>query len=158
MRVRCFAVRCSYPVNSSKILAVRNDMENTADTLRNVILSRHSIRDARNLSHVCSDCCYGATGGSLTAREATCTHVCHMRVHSKHKAQKKRGNLTTQTPLENAFVYCAVAAHCLVATNIRYRDPTKNASTGIKTGCRWRLRRGTTGTKKRRLQGQDAPE
>jgi hypothetical protein len=89
MRVRCFAGRCSYPVNSSKILAVRNDMKNTADTLRNVILSRHSIRDARNLSHVCSDCCYGATGGSLTAREATCTHVCHMRVHSKHKVPKR---------------------------------------------------------------------
>ena len=91
MRVRCFAVRCSYPVNSSKILAVRNDMENTADTLRNVILSRHSIRDARNLSHVYSNCYYGATGASaLTAREATCTQVCHMRVHSKHKVPKAK--------------------------------------------------------------------
>jgi hypothetical protein len=59
-------------------------MKHTANTLRNVILSCHSIRDARNLSRVCSDCCYGATGASLTAREATCTQVCHMRVHSKH--------------------------------------------------------------------------
>jgi hypothetical protein len=60
-------------------------MKHTADPLRNVILSCQSIRDARNLSHVCTNCCYGATGASLTAREATCTHVCHVRVHSKHK-------------------------------------------------------------------------
>jgi hypothetical protein len=62
-----------------------NTRLHTADTLRNVILSCHSIRDARNLSDVHSNCCYGATGASLTAREATCTHVCHMRVYSKHK-------------------------------------------------------------------------
>jgi hypothetical protein len=60
-------------------------MKHSADTLRNVILSCHSIRDAKNLSHVCSDCCYGATGASLTARGATCAYECHMRVHSKHK-------------------------------------------------------------------------
>jgi hypothetical protein len=60
-------------------------MKHTADTLRNVILSCDSIRDARNLSHVSSDCCYRASRASLTAREATCTHVCHMRVHSKHR-------------------------------------------------------------------------
>jgi hypothetical protein len=61
-------------------------MKHTADTVRHVILTCHSIRDARNLSHVCCDCCYGATGASLTAREAPCTYECHMRVHSKHKA------------------------------------------------------------------------
>ena len=60
-------------------------MKHMADTLRNVILSCHSIQDARNLSHVCSNCCYGATGASLTAREAPCTHICHLRVHSRHK-------------------------------------------------------------------------
>ena len=42
-------------------------MRDTADTLRNVILSCHSIRDARNLSHECTDCCYCATGACLTA-------------------------------------------------------------------------------------------
>ena len=61
-------------------------MKHNADTLRNVILSCDSIRDARNLSHVSSDCCYRASRASLTAREAPCTHVCHMRVHSaKHR-------------------------------------------------------------------------
>ena len=49
----------------------RNEMKHTADTLRNVILSCHSIRDARNLSHECTDCCYCDTGASLTGREAT---------------------------------------------------------------------------------------
>ena len=55
-------------------------MRHTVDTLRNVILSCHSIRDARNLSHECTDCCYCATGASLTAREATfgrCQGSCH---------------------------------------------------------------------------------
>ena len=61
-------------------------MKHNADTLRNVILSCDSIRDARNLSHVSSDCCHRASRASLTAREAPCTHVCHMRVHSaKHR-------------------------------------------------------------------------
>ena len=61
-------------------------MKHNADTLRNVILSCDSIRDARNLNHVSSDCCYRASRASLTAREAPCTHVCHMRVHSaKHR-------------------------------------------------------------------------
>jgi hypothetical protein len=60
-------------------------MKHNADTLK-VILSCDSIRDARNLSHVSSDCCYRASRASLTAREAPCTHVCHMRVHSaKHR-------------------------------------------------------------------------
>ena len=70
-------------------------------------------------------------------RKGSYMHTCmsYESAFQTQGAQKKRGNLTTQTPLENAFVYCAVAAHCLVATNIRYRDPTKNASTGIKTGC-----------------------
>ena len=60
-------------------------MRHTADTLRNVILSCHSIRDARNLSHECTDCCYCATGASLTAREATfgrCQGSCHP--HTRH--------------------------------------------------------------------------
>ena len=35
---------------------------------------------------------------------------------------------------------------------------SKNASTSMKTGCRGHLRRGAAGTKKRRLQGQDAPD
>jgi hypothetical protein len=52
-------------------LSGRDEMKHTADTLRNVILSCHSIRDARNLSHECTDCCYCATGASLTTREAT---------------------------------------------------------------------------------------
>jgi hypothetical protein len=62
-------------------------MNHTADTLRNVILSCYSIRDARNWSHVCSDCWFGVTEASPNAREATCTHVCkcHMGVHSKYK-------------------------------------------------------------------------
>ena len=41
-------------------------MKPTVDVMRNVILSYHSIQDARNLRHVCSDGCYGATGASLT--------------------------------------------------------------------------------------------
>ena len=35
------------------------------------IIRKELIRDARNLSHECTDCCYCATGASLTAREAT---------------------------------------------------------------------------------------
>jgi hypothetical protein len=50
-------------------------MKPTVDVLRNVILSYHSIQDARNLRHVCSDGCYGATGASLTSREAPCSHM-----------------------------------------------------------------------------------
>jgi len=62
-------------------------MKHMADTLSNFMLSSHSIRDARNLSHVCRNCCYGATGAFLTARKAPCTHACHMRVHSRHKVR-----------------------------------------------------------------------
>ena len=73
MQVRCLAVGCSHHVNSSKILAVWT--KRSADTLTNVILSCHSIRDARNLSRVCCYCGYGTTGSSLTARRAACTHT-----------------------------------------------------------------------------------
>ena len=55
-------------------LSGRDEMKHTAHNLRNVILCCHSIRDAGTLSRVSNDCCYRATGASLTAREATCTH------------------------------------------------------------------------------------
>jgi hypothetical protein len=43
--------------------------------LSNVILSCHSIREARNFNSVCCICCYGSTGASLTARRAACAHT-----------------------------------------------------------------------------------
>ena len=48
---------------------MKRNAKHTADTLRNGISSCYSIPDARNLSHVCSERCYGATGDSLNARE-----------------------------------------------------------------------------------------
>jgi hypothetical protein len=62
-------------------LSGRNETKHAADTLRNVFSSCHSVRDTRNLSHVC----YGVTGASLTARssgEAESAHVNKKTVHS----------------------------------------------------------------------------
>ena len=80
-----------------RALSGQDEMKHTADTLRNVILSCHSIRDARNLSHVCSECCFERSTESQgplrpQGREARCTHVCHMRVYSKHKGAQTHDN------------------------------------------------------------------
>jgi hypothetical protein len=90
-------------------------MKHTADTLRNVIFSCHSIRDARNFSHVCSDCCYGATGASVTAREAPCTHVCHMGVHSKRKVPTAKDN--HEVPQSHHTSSAADTPHCKFGEN-----------------------------------------
>jgi len=76
-----------YHVNSSKILAVKKRRNETqCRHFEKCHLSCDSIRDARNVSPVPSDCCYRASRASLTAREAPCTDVCHMRVLSaKHR-------------------------------------------------------------------------
>jgi hypothetical protein len=190
------------------------------------MLSCHSIRDARNLSQVCSNRCYGATGASLTEREATCTHVCRMRVHSKHRVPTakiimkgpratRHTSSAADTPLckvgeskqHNRSSYCAAPqqlwsthsyakpqnsdvhirfsatslkitrTNALHDTNHRGKitrilccssalpcgheyhvQSSKNASTSIKTGCRRHLHRWTAVTKKRRFQGQHAPD
>jgi hypothetical protein len=85
VHVRCLAVGCSHHVNSSKILAVWT--KRSADTLTNVILSCHSIRDARNLSRVCCYCGYVTTGSSLTARRAACTLMSHLRAFQTQGAR-----------------------------------------------------------------------
>ena len=69
MRIHCFAVRCSYHVNSSKILANivakkseelsgRDEMKHTEDTLRNV--------DARSEGDTAGTMTVGERGGSVT--------------------------------------------------------------------------------------------
>ena len=64
--------------------------------LSNVILSCHSIREARNFNSVCCNCCYETTGASLTARRAAYTHLCHMRVHSRQKVPRPRESRRAQ--------------------------------------------------------------
>ena len=96
MQVTYLAVGCSHHVNISKILAVRKRCNETR--LSNVILSCHFvlsfIREARNFNSVCCNCCYETTGASLTARRAAYTHLCHMRVHSRHNWPRPRDSHT----------------------------------------------------------------
>ena len=74
--------------------------------LSNVILSCHSIREARNFNSVCCICCYGSTGASLTARRAACAHTyvtcgcipdTRCRGHENHAGPKRQRTSSAAT-------------------------------------------------------------
>ena len=115
---------------------------------------------------------------SYTYRSSNCSHRPHMtNTHwqTRHGPQLHAPTIHTHTirthththtlSLSHTYTHSVSLSHwplcCSSALPCVHEYPvqgSKNASTSIKTGCRGHLRRGTAGTKKRRLQGQHSPD
>jgi hypothetical protein len=105
MQVSCLAVGSSHHVNSSKILTVWTKL--SADTLSNIILSCHSVRDARNLSRVCCNCGKGTRGASLTARRTACTHT-YVACEGIPDIRCPRPQESRRAPASTHCIFCGV--------------------------------------------------